>query len=344
MSADRPLILIAEPSPRTVPMIFNAHEWARLNAAGNVVVHDKEHQLSADALNAALQEASVIVGHIALSSELLARCRKLKAIFNVEGNFFPNIDYDYCFVHGIRVLNISPVYAIPVAEMALGMAINSVRDMGLVDRAFRSGTEGWGPQSSRDSYSLYGCQVGIIGLGDIGSMLRKLLVPFKCKVFSYDPWLPESVIRDLDCIPAKLDDLMANSKVIFVLAGVTEGNAGFIGRTELEKVKPNSSVLVLSRAAVIDFEAFREMTAAGRFKGGTDVFPEEPLEKNDPIRSIDNMILSSHRAGGSISVYQDIGRMVNDDLELILRGLPPRVCKRAEPETVKKMRGKPIQE
>lgn len=344
MSSEKPLILIADPSPRTIPMVFNDNEWARISSLGRVVVHDKQSRLSDAALEGALQEATVIVGQINLPKERLAQCRNLKAIFNIEGNFLPNIDYGYCFGHGIRVLNISPVFAAPVAEMALGMAISSIRSIVKTDRAFRSNSEIWGPQSAQDDFTLYGGSVGIIGLGDIGSTLRKLLAPFRCKVHAYDPWIPDSVLRELDCIPTSLDSLMENSRVIFILAGATEGNAGFIDKSVLEKVKPNSSVLLLSRAAIIDFEAFTSMSASGRFKGGADVFPDEPLERNHLVRTNENLIFSSHRAGGPIEFYKDIGRMVNDDLELILQGLPPRVCKRAEPETVMKMRGKPLAE
>jgi len=342
MTESRPLVLIADPSPRTVPMIFDAVQWARLNAVARVRVHDEQHRLPAAELEAALAEAAAIIGQIDLPAGRLEQCRNLRTIFNVEGNFLPNVDYDYCFRHGIRVLNISPVYALPVAELALGMAISSARNLAAADRAFRDGSERWGGDSNLGCFLLYGARVGIIGLGDIGTALRRLLEPFHCPVQVYDPWLPPSLVREQGCEPVELGQLLRTSQVIFVVAGVTAGNIGFLGRAELELVAPGSVVLLLSRAAIVDFDAFRELAAAGRFRAGTDVFPEEPVAADDPIRRIDGMILSGHRAGGPASVYQDIGRMVNDDLELVLRGLPPRVCKRAEPETVKQMRGKPV--
>jgi phosphoglycerate dehydrogenase-like enzyme len=342
MSDSKPLVLIADPSPRTIPMMFAPLQWERLQGLARVAVHDQEHPLPPAELAAALAEASAIIGQIALPAERLRGCPNLRTVFNVEGNFLPNVDYDYCFGNGIRVLNISPVFSLAVAELGLGMALGAARNMFWADRSFRDGSERWGADSSQGCFLLTGSTVGIIGLGDIGTHLRRLLEPFKCRVQAYDPWLPGSVVREHGCEPVLLEQLLETSQVIFVVAGVTSGNIGFLGRAELERVRPGSVVLLLSRAAVVDFDAFRELAAAGRFRAGTDVFPEEPVAADDPIRRIDGMILSGHRAGGPASVYQDIGRMVNDDLELVLRGLPPRVCKRAEPETVKLMRGKPV--
>ena len=74
-------------------------------------------------------------------SERLERAQKLKVIFSIEGNFYQNIDYDYCFRNGIRVLNCGPVYGLPVAEMALEFALNVARGVHREDRRFRAGTE-----------------------------------------------------------------------------------------------------------------------------------------------------------------------------------------------------------
>ena len=63
------------------------------------------------------------MGQFDLPASRLKRAQSLRAVFNVEGNFLPNIDYAYCFRSGIRVLSTSPVFAEPVAEAALGMPV-----------------------------------------------------------------------------------------------------------------------------------------------------------------------------------------------------------------------------
>src|SRR4051812_18165291 len=106
-----PLILIADPEPRTVDMIFESVAMVSLRDLGEVAVHSAGQRLYRDELGQKLAQAHIVIGKIDLPQERLARMPHLKAIFNVEGNFLPNIDYSYCLDHGIHVLNISPVFA-----------------------------------------------------------------------------------------------------------------------------------------------------------------------------------------------------------------------------------------
>ena len=105
---------------------------------------------------------------------------------------------------------------------------------------------------------------------------------------------------------------------------------------------PGAILLLMSRAGVVDFEALAELVEAGRLRAGTDVFPAEPVAPGDPVRRLDGLLLSPHRAGGMREAFLEIGRLAVADLELILRGLPPVACKRAERETVGLMRSRPV--
>jgi phosphoglycerate dehydrogenase-like enzyme len=130
--------------------------------------------------------------------------------------------------------------------------------------------------------------------------------------------------------------------VIFVLAAVTTDNERFLGRAELERIAPGAAFLLLGRAGVVDFDALCELVAAGRFRAAVDVFPEEPLPAGHPARVLEGMLLSPHRAGGMREAYREIGRLAVADLELVLRGLPPVACKRADPETAARIRSRPV--
>jgi phosphoglycerate dehydrogenase-like enzyme len=72
------------------------------------------------------------------------------------------------------------------------------------------------------------------------------------------------------------------------------------------------------------------------------VFPEEPLPLNHKVRTLRGFIRSAHRAGALEVAFKRMGDMVLEDMELMDRGLPPMRCKRAERETVSKMRSKPV--
>jgi phosphoglycerate dehydrogenase-like enzyme len=322
-------------------MIFDLEAERRLVEVAELTVFD-QGPMPAEMVERALPNAEILIGQTDLPRERLERATKLRAIFNVEGNFLPNIDYQYCFERGIRVLIASPAFAVSVAEMALGLALDLARGISQNDRSMRARQETYG-LISNEGFSLFtGCRVGIIGFGDLARAFRPLIRPFRCPVAVYDPWLPAREILQHDCRPADLNDVLSLSDAIFVFASVTAENQGFLGQPELGLIKPGGIFVLMSRAAVVDFDALTGMAQSGRLRVATDVFPDEPLAKDDPIRDLQNVVLSAHRAGGMPEAFLEIGNMVVSDVELLLRGLPPVSCKAAQPETVSRFRGKPV--
>jgi phosphoglycerate dehydrogenase-like enzyme len=289
-----------------------------------------------------LPEAALLVGQTRMDTARLQRAGKLKAIINVETNFTDNIDYEYCFSHGIHVLTPGSAFADVVAESALGMAIDLARGITRADREMRSGTESYGLDGNVGSYSLMGARVGLIGFGDLARSLHRLIQPFNCSLKVYDPWVPDYVLSKYGCAPATLEEVLSTSQVIFVFAGVTSENQGFLGRRQLELIRKDASFLLMSRAAVVDFPALLDCVRDGRFRAATDVFPVEPVAPDDPVRTVDGLLLSAHRTGGMPSALFDIGEQMVADAELILKGLPPVVCRRAQRETVARFRSMPV--
>jgi phosphoglycerate dehydrogenase-like enzyme len=265
---------------------------------------------------------------------------KLRAIMEVSGGHpSPEVlDYESCFRRGVRVLSCAPAFGPMVAEMALGMAIDAARGISEGDRAFRAGEEKWKFAGNVGNFTLYDQRVGFVGYGGLGRSLRALLEPFRCDIMVYDPWLPDRFLRQHGLEPVPLDDLLRSSKVIFVLSKPSKENRGEINRERLGLIGPGSVMVLMSRAYVVDFDAFTEFAGQGRFRAAMDVFSPEPPPQDHPIRSIPGVVLSAHRAGTVERDFKDIGRMVVDDLEAMVEGMPPQVMKRAEPEIIRRLR------
>jgi phosphoglycerate dehydrogenase-like enzyme len=333
--------ILIDPLPRTMEMIFRPEAQLRLAEIAELTVFETG-RMPADMVDHVLPESEVLIGQTDLPRERLNRAPKLHTIFNVEGNFLPNVDYQCCFERGIRVLIASPAFAVAVAESALGLALDLVRGISRNHGKFKSRTEDYGLESNRGCHLFTGLRVGVIGFGDLGRAFRPLVQPFRCPVKVYDPWLPSREILRYDCVPASLEEVLSWSDAIFVFAGVTTENQGFLGRRELALIRPGGLFILMSRAAVVDFEALTDAVRGGRLRVATDVFPEEPLSPDHPIRDLENTVLSAHRAGGMPQAFIEIGDMVLSDLELLVRGLPPVTCKVAQPETVSRFRGKPV--
>jgi phosphoglycerate dehydrogenase-like enzyme len=329
------------PAPRTVADIFDEDDLRRLRALGELTIQEVG-LLDEELFDRIATDTEIIIGQVDLPESRLKKASRLKAIFNVEGNFLPNIDYGYCFRNGIRVLNIGPVFAEPVAESALAMAIDLARGITRSDRRFRESTETYGLTANQDAFSLFRQDVGFVGMGDLGKAIAPLLVPFGCRIRAYDPWLPDSYLKTLGCEAASLDDIFRNSRMVFVVAGVTSANQGFLGAQQFALMQPNSGLVLVSRAAVVDFEAMLDFADKGHIRVATDVFPEEPLPANHRARRTKNTVLCAHQAGALETAIRKIGKIVVADAELIARGLPPVLCRPAQPETVAFFRSKPV--
>lgn len=336
----KPLILV-DPLPRTLDVICTPATRRKLDSLGRLVVHETGPMPDA-MVEEHLAEAELLIGQTRMDTARLQRARKLRAIINCETNFIDNIDYEYCFSHGIHVLTPGSAFADVVAESALGMAIDLARGITRADREMRAGREAYGLEGNTGAYSLMGAEVGLIGFGDLARSLHRLIQPFNCTIKVFDPWVPDYVLQKYGCAPASLQDVLSTSRVIFVFAGVTSENQGFLGRKELSLIQKDASFLLMSRAAVVDFPAFLACVQEGRFRAATDVFPVEPVAKDDPVRKIEGLLLSAHRTGGMPSALFDIGDQMVADAELILKGLPPVVCRKAQRETVARFRSKPV--
>lgn len=329
------------PEPRAMSDIFDESDLARLRAAGEVFVH--ESGPVTDALfDKEVANVEIIMGQFDLPESRLKRARSLRAVFNVEGNFLPNIDYAYCFRNGIRVLSTSPVFAEPVAEAALGMAIDLARGISRSDRHFREGTEEYGLAANREAFTLFRQDIGLIGLGDLGKAILPLLRPFGCRLRAYDPWLPAEYVQTLGCEAVSLDEVLRSSRLVIVVAGVTSQNQGFLGAQQFSTMQRGAGLVLVSRAAVVDFDAMLDFAEKGHIRVATDVFPEEPLPNSHRARRTPNLILCAHQAGALRAAIKQIGKLAVGDAELILRGLPPFLCKSAQPETVALLRSMPI--
>jgi phosphoglycerate dehydrogenase-like enzyme len=334
----RPTVLL-RPHPHGVARIFTPEALATLRERYRVVDLEPGDD---DTLDAELPGAFAVVGQPDLPRERLERAARLKAILNVEGNFFPNVDYATAFARGIHVLGCGPVYAQAVAELALGLALDLARGISREDRAFREGTERYVADGNEESVLLRGSTVGLLGYGNLGRALHRLLVPFDAHVRAHDPWLPDAVLREAGLYPASLEETIAESRFLFVLATVTEDSEHLLGPRELDLVPAGGRVVLISRAAVADFDALYERVRDGAFLAAVDVWPAEPMPADSPFRSLDGLVFSGHRAGGIPQAFREIGDMVLDDLRQIERGLPPVRMQVAARELVGRYRSRPV--
>ncbi len=331
--------VLLDPSFRRTETIFTDEDLRRIHAVADVV-WGKDEPIPEDRLSAVAQDVEIIVtgawrhGHP-------SRFPKLRAILEVGGHLpaATDLDYAYCFSHGVRVLGCAPAFGPAVAELGLGLALACSRQIAWTDRAFRTGEPNWSHTAFEteigDTFTLYGKQVGMIGFGGLAHALRPLLAPFGCPIQVYDPWLTDTFLRRQGVEPVGLDTLLATARVTFVLATPTSANRALLTGEKLDRIPRDAVLVLLSRAHVVDFDALTERLLAGRFRAAIDVFPEEPIAADHPIRRAPHAVLSSHRAGANSEALHSVGRLVADDLEALCTGRTPQVMQVAQPEFVR---------
>ena len=330
-----PLKVLVDPAFRRMGEIFSDKDRRAL-VSGFDSQWLMDEPIPLDKAAQIIPEAEVVVCSDWRYGDLLYQAPNLKAIMTVSGGFPQELDYEYCHQKYIHVLSAAPAFGPQVAEMALGMAIASSREIVKADRDFRSGNEVCLNRSNQESFLLFDHPMGLVGFGGLANSLRPLLAPFRPRLQVFDPWVSDRIIAGAGCEPVPLPQLMKENRFIFVLAIPSTENAKMIDRKMLELIRSDAVFLLISRAHVVDFDSLTELVLAGRFRTAIDVFPEEPLTLEHPIRQAEGAILSAHRAGSVPEGLWEIGSMVLDDLEALALGMPPRSLQPALHELIPK--------
>ena len=333
-------IVISDPYPRTLDLIFTKKKLKELKSKYKIINAPQKNKKKFYEEN--IQNALFIMGQPNLDKKLLSKAKKLKAIINVESNFMKNMDYEYCFKKGIHVIATSPVFSKPVAEIALGMTLSLLRNIHIAHSDFVNGKEKYGLESNLNASLLSEKKIGLLGFGDLAKSLYPLLLPFTKDINVYDPWVPKTKIKKLGFKSISLNQMFKNCEVIYVLAAVTTKNKNLIDKKLLNKMKSNSLFILMSRAAVVNFNDLIKRVKKGDIFVAIDVFPKEPVAKNNSIRKVKNILFSAHRAGALETAFYNMGNIVLKDMSLISKNLQPKFCKKAESKTVGLLASKPV--
>ena len=332
--------ILVDPFPRVEEMIFTSPSRARLDAVAEFFCYWGEGRMPDEDVERLLPRTDIIVGQTHLDRARIDRAERLKAVINVKANWEPFIDYADLQAKGIYVLTVAPCMGPAVAEWCLGAAIDLGRGISKADRLFRWGEERYGIAGNQVAVSLFGADIGLIGYGNLGRALVPLLRPFGPTIRVHDPWLHDHYLEAEGLQPASLDEVLSKSRYLFLLAGVSTDNEGFLDADKLDRIQQDASVILASRAEIVDFPALLERAEARAFRLAVDVYPEEPVPPKDPMRRAEEPLFSAHRAGGIRDSYRRIAEWMADDIEQILKGLPPLRLQRAEPALALKMRSR----
>lgn len=213
-------------------------------------------------------------------------------------------------------------HSISVAEHAVTLMLSTLRRIPASLQLMRDGK--WRPDLDETSYSeLYGKTVGIVGLGNIGRWVGKVVHHgFGANVIFYDDAeIPLTVSELISARPVALDELMTQSDVISVSVPLNDRSHKMIGRDQLALMKQSGVLINVGRGEVIDEEALIEVLRDGRIAGaGLDVYMNEPLDTNSELLNLEQVVCTPHMAGVGWENVQRRIETVWQNIDTILRG------------------------
>ncbi len=256
----------------------------------------------------------------------LNRCRVI-ARFGIGVDM---IDLEAATERGILVCNTATYCLDEVSNHAMGLLLMLNRGLLYDIDAIRSG--GWSRGAEiAPPRRLHGQRLGLVGLGNIGRLVAKKARGFGLEVVAYDPYLRRQHTT-VDGTPlVDLDDLLSTADVISVHCPLNASTRHLIGARELALMKSNAFLINTSRGQVLDQAALTDALAHHGLAGaGLDVFEIEPLPADDPLRRLDNVLLTPHSASWSVESSAECRRVALEHVVTVLRGgVPSDVVNRA---------------
>jgi D-3-phosphoglycerate dehydrogenase / 2-oxoglutarate reductase len=228
-----------------------------------------------------------------------------------------NIELPAAAARGIRVVNV-PDYCIDeVADHAIGLLLALTRGIVAQDRAIHAGT--WDFHTGGELRRARGRQLGIIGLGRIGSATARRAQAFGFQVVATDPARPV-----VDGVPLlALDELLATSDIVSLHAPLDPSTRHMLDAAALARMRPGALLVNTSRGGLVDQGALVEALRSGHLGGAAlDVLEREPILPTDPLLTLGNVILTPHAAFYSRESLVEMKRRVAEGIVAALAELP----------------------
>lgn len=248
------------------------------------------------------KQADYIIAHTApVSRQMIEAAPKLRLIQKF-GVGVDRIDVAAAIDRGVLVYYTPGVNAVAVAELVLALMLAVYRRLCVAHNALRAGR--WLNWELRTGcYELWDKTVGIIGGGNVGRALaRRLTHGFECRVVYCDKVrLPVELETELGMLYVPKDELLRQADLVSVHVPLTADTRGMIGRHEFSLMKRNAIFINTSRGAVVDEEALIDALQEGIIAGaGIDVYTKTPPDPNNPLLSMDNVVVSPHAGGSTV--------------------------------------------
>ncbi len=261
--------------------------------------------------------AWVIRSRSRATAEIIERAGKLRVIGRA-GVGVDNVDTAAATHKGIIVMNTPGGNTISTAEHTVSMMFALARK---IPAAVASMREGKWDKKSFMGVEFRGKTIGVMGLGRIGQEVVKRLRGFDAHIVGYDPYIPHDRMHQLGIEPLTVDEICQRADFITVHTPLTPETKDLIGADQFNMMKKTARVVNCARGGIINEDALVEALRANRIAGAAlDVFNEEPLAADHPLRTLDNAIVTPHIAASTVEAQENVAIQVAEQIVDLLKG------------------------
>lgn len=241
-----------------------------------------------------------------VAAETVAESARL-AIVARFGVGYDNVDVAACTANNV-MLTITPEgVRRPVAVSALALLLALTHRLIDKDRMTREGR--WHEKLNYMGVGLSGRTLGLIGFGNIGREIAGIAAPLDMRLVAYDPFATTEAAAEIGVDLMSLDQLLEQSDFVCLCCALTPETHHLIDANRLAKMKPSAFLINVSRGPVIDQAALTKVLQDRRIAGAAlDVFEKEPIDVDDPLLKLENVILSPHAICWTDELFAGNGR------------------------------------
>lgn len=273
---------------------------------------------TADEVATAGAGAVALLAQYAPITDAVLAALPLVRVVGIYGASLDNVELPAAARRGLRVVNVPDYGVDEVADHTLGLILALTRGIVGLDRAVHAGT--WDFRGGGELRRSSSQQVGVIGLGRIGSAVARRALAFRFRVVAADPTRP--AVEGVRLV--ELEELLATSDLVCVTTRFDPSTRHLLNAAAFARMKSGAYLVNTSRGGAVDQAALVDALRSGHLGGAAlDVLEREPITPDDPLLSLPNVVLTPHAAFYSRESLVEMKRRAAEAITVALADLGP---------------------
>ncbi len=309
----------------------------RLKEYFEVEVWEETDPPSKDILIQKLQNFDGVMTEVGdvIDDDVLSSCSSLKIVAN-RAIGYDNIDLTSASKYGVFVSNTPGILQDSCADFTMGLMLSLARQVTRSNRKVIAGEWRFFDQTPYLGTDVFGKTLGLLGMGEIATAVVKRAVGFDMEILYYSRSRKPKIEEIYGIKSTSLDELLSKSDYVSVHVPYTHETENLIGQHEFQQMKKEAFLINTSRGGTVNPNALREALLEGSIAGAAlDVTVPEPIAPDDPLVTMENVIITPHIASASAATLQRMGLLAADNIIAGLRGEKMPSCLNPEIKTFK---------